>query len=235
MKNCILMRRTAYLVTMLIVSSHSKAATVQFTWELTLPNQLDLHVETSDGDNFGLAAYSVVLAPAPGVMITSLNHNSLRNALVENAAGEEGPGGFTLLRSADGPANLTIRGSQDLVAPTPFLIRGYGQTAGSFFSLGLTTSGSVEGNPWTDRPVIASITYALPPGYVFNPFEPSTYPIQFDVTSPDYFAYVFPQVSGTAIERAHLEPAPEPASLAMAAMGLIAMVGISRHQNPTVI
>ena len=135
-----------------VVQFYLKQDSVAGTWQLSACS--------SRGDNAGIASYSVPLIGA----ITSLDHKSPRAGAAENADGSlSGSVGFTLFRSADGtsPANLKVAGSQDNMAPTPFLIYGYGQTAGSWQTVSggpVKPLGSNEGNNWLARPVIASGT-----------------------------------------------------------------------------
>jgi hypothetical protein len=68
--------------------------------------------------------------------VTSLLHRSPRTNLTPEPNDLEldpAPAGFTLLRTGNVlPAGNPITGSQDTVGPTPYIIYGFGQTAGSF-------------------------------------------------------------------------------------------------------
>jgi hypothetical protein len=87
----------------------------------------DLYASASVDDNFGLASYKASLVNA-----TTILHRAPRALLSPDPSGidpEPQPAGFTLLRTANN--NSPITASQDTVGPTPYIIKGFGQTPGS--------------------------------------------------------------------------------------------------------
>jgi hypothetical protein len=130
----------------------------------------DLYARTSFGDNFGIASYKVSL-----LNTTSILHRSPRARLSPDPAGidpDQEPAGFTLLRTAN---NVNpIHASQDTVSPTPYLVKRFGQMAGSFASLFPTTNEFLQTNQttWGSAILIAEGTYS---GVVptFNFADPS--------------------------------------------------------------
>lgn len=177
------------------------------TWQLSLGVSFD---------NGGIASYRI---PIEGE-ITSLNHQSARAGAAENADGSlSGSVGFTQLRSADGIAEVskTLTGGQDVVTPTPFIIYGYGQSAGNWNTVAggpITPLGSNEGNNWLSRPIIASGT--MTPGT----WVKVAFPADIDVN-------VFAAVGNLNVVRA--VPYPEPASGVMAVAALLAVTASRRH------
>ena len=211
----------AAFVLSLVACSAVQAATVTVyldqnksagTWQLSL--------KSSTGDNAGIASYSIPLITP----VTALDHKSPRAGAAENPDGSlSGPIGFTLFRSADGvsEASRKIAGSQDNIAPTPFLIYGFGQTAGNFAGLNgsPTPLGSNEGNNWTDKPIIASGT-----------FTPGSF-VKIDRQSVDLVANVFNAAGGLDVSPATIVIVPEPATLALAGLGLVGCVVAARRRN----
>jgi hypothetical protein len=213
------MKRLSLLAAAVVLSgvSAANAATVTFTLDLTAgPGQFTLYGETSAGDNAGLAAYNVALTN-----IATVNHNSLRNAAAESSDGSlAGPVGFTLFRSADDttPAlgNVLIQGSQDTIAPTPFIIYGLGQAPGDLASRNIITAGSKEGDPWAARMVIATGTW-----------DPAQLPAFDTAAAVLTSANLFNDNAGLAVTAAANVVTnviiPEPGTLAMAGMSLIGL------------
>jgi hypothetical protein len=213
-KSCLLVS----LVAAIELCSAASAATVFYSIEYPAPGQFNVRVRASAGDNFGIAAYGVVLQPKPSVVITALDHNSPR-ALVENPGlNLTGPLGFTVFRSPDNSANLKAHGSQDTISPTPFIIRGYGQQAGNLGTVEnapITVLGGVEGPSWAATPIVATGTYTAPSG--------TSAPIGFDVSDVESVASVFLTSSGlTTISASIIIEVPEPSAFAL---GTIALVG----------
>jgi hypothetical protein len=197
----------------------------------------------SPSDAAGLASYGFAIKPGPGFTITALDHKSARANVAENYDGSlTGSVGFTTMRSPDGVANVVIRGGQNLTTPTPFLIYGFGQTAGSFQSVAngpVVPLGSNEGNNWASNPVIASGTYSGP----VNATWEGAAPVVFDSSTPSQFgAEVFASGNSSAVTPlrfvrayasqliplplppptayAEFEPVPEPASFELALIGV---------------
>jgi hypothetical protein len=219
------MRFCVMFLWVLVMSASSRAATVELWMDLSTPGQFQLRAQVSDGDNAGLASYSIPLKAAPGITITSLDHRSPRAGAAENPDGSlGGPVGFTVFRSADGPTNLLIRGEQDLITPTPFIIYGYGQTAGNFSGVTngpVTPLGSNEGNNWTSVPVLVSGTYTGTPHAKLIWIDLSAASAQ-AFTSPNSLAVT------TAIMET-LPPWPEPSSVTLAATALVALAAGRRR------
>lgn len=219
------------LVLSLCTAAAANAAIVTFTLDLTTAGQFELRAKASDGDNAGIATYGVVLTPASGVTVTALDHKSARAGAAESSDGSlSGSMGFTVVRSADGPANLGIRGGQNTIDPTPFLIYGYGQTPGSFATVQngpATPLGSNEGNNWLAEPVIASGTYT-------GGASAGGPALTFDLQTVDLLALTFNDAGSTAVAPATLVTRiiiPEPATVAIAGMGLIGLVGFARRRK----
>jgi hypothetical protein len=89
--------------------------------------------EADSGDNFGVASYAVTVQN-----VTSALHRASR-ASVQDADENVSPIGFTLLRSNNNqdvvPGGFQVHASQDNVTPSPYLVRGFGQSGGDFASL----------------------------------------------------------------------------------------------------
>lgn len=170
-----------------------------------------LRLHASHGDNGGIAAYSIPLVG----QITSLDHSSPRE-LVDNLAGTEShPVGFTLLRTADGisPASLKVGGSQDTITPTPFIIYGYGQQAGSLSEV-------------TGRIIIDDVFWAATPVIATGTMQPGTR-LTINRGSVDYLANVFIMAGSTQTMGATM--APEPSGFAMAACASLAAATVRRR------
>lgn len=209
-------------------ASSANAATVNFVLDLTGPaNTYSLKAKASNGDNAGLVVYSVELT---GNGLTA-NHNSLRNGGAENAAGDSGPVGFTSLRTPDVAAAtnaITFVGSQDVTNPGAHIIYSLGQESSNLAAKGLTPFGSLEGNPWESEMVIATGTY------VGSAFDRNA--IDFLPGGTLTVASVFSEVGSTsgiltADITTEIRLIPEPATFAIAGMGLIGLVGIARRRK----
>jgi hypothetical protein len=143
------------LIGLLLVAATAPAATVNFVLDLTGPDgSFNVYASSSLGDNGGLACYGVGLS---GPLI-ELDQVSPASCWAENSAGQTGTAGFTLLRTA------LLRGclfaAQDTLSPTPHLLFGMGQEAGSFDSLGLSTLGATSSASWGSEMLIATGMYA---------------------------------------------------------------------------
>jgi hypothetical protein len=103
-------------------------ATVSYVLSYPTPTTWTLEALASGADNFGIASYNVLLTGA-----STVDHRSPNYAF---SGPNNGPAGFTLIRSADGVS--AIGASQDTTNANSYLIPGYGQTAGSFAAAGLT-------------------------------------------------------------------------------------------------
>jgi hypothetical protein len=138
-----------------IRSSTAAAATATFTLETSVPGEFKVFAQVSQGDNGGLVTYGIPLLGN----ITSIDHVSPNIALAENTAQEIGPAAFTYLRSPDGDPEIT--GAQVIVPEaSPNVVYGFGQTAGSFAALGITSLGPPPEQPaWDAKLLIAEGTY----------------------------------------------------------------------------
>lgn len=249
----------AFACALLLISA-ADAATVTFhlyTPAVAGAGTFRVTVESSLGDNFGVASYGIQLignpAVGPGGNILTVNHNSLRGFDVETVSpgGDPGAAGFTLLRSADdtnasvGSAAITISGSQDTIDSSAHLIDGFGQYPSTSVANGLV--GFIpEGGGWGN----AGINYPgrFPPAHA-GEFEiargtmaPNSStpilrfgidfrPIPTAITGANVFTS--PDLSSTApatIVRIIHPPFPEPSSLALAALGALAGVAC-RHRG----
>jgi hypothetical protein len=178
------------LVGLAFVASSASAATVNFILDLTgAAGTFNVLAESSPGDNGGIGSYGLVMT---GPILT-VDHNSPKSAAAQNTVTQAfGTAGFTSLRTAD---NLTtLLASQDTITPTPHLIYGFGQQAGSFAALNLNSLDPMtEGATWESELLIASGTYTVGSG------EPG-----FDETNFDTFSNVFVTSGQAAVENADL-------------------------------
>jgi hypothetical protein len=98
---------------------------------LSGPGTYQLFANAAGADNNGIASYSISVQN-----VSSLLHRAPRVTSSTDENGDGGPAGFSLFRSANNAVALgtgfMVGASQDTVAPTPYLIDGFGQTAGSF-------------------------------------------------------------------------------------------------------
>src|SRR5262249_11530013 len=89
-----------------------------------------LFAQVSQGDNYGISAFSI-----PVLGVSSILNRAPRAIIADD---DGFPAGFTLARSANNqvviPGGFLLGGAQDSATPTPWLIRGFGQTAGSFIT-----------------------------------------------------------------------------------------------------
>jgi hypothetical protein len=106
-----------------------------------------LYAVDDNAGTFGIATYSVTLGPA-----VNTNGNRAPLTTIQDSNGDNQSAGFNLLRSSSNVNPMT--GAQNLPGQTPYLIKGMGQTVGSFGAtcqalgcpvIGPTTSGSWGG------------------------------------------------------------------------------------------
>ena len=191
------------------------AATITYYLDRTTPGQFRVLAQASAGDNFGIASYSVPLTGS----ITSIDHISPNTQFAQRADFVGGPAGFTNSRSADQSATLSA--SQDLITPTPHIIRGFGQEDSSFVEEGLEPLGAGDQFDWGVPLLIATGT--------------STGPVDFDRTSLEFSAVVLSTSSGaptTEDANWQLVVIPEPASIVLASILLTVSLGIRRRRRP---
>jgi hypothetical protein len=196
------------------------APIVTFTVQPMYPfGTFQITVDATRGDsNGGLAGYSFQIMPQSG-MIKGLDHKSARAPFALNGDGtESGPIGFNLLRSADN--NSLVTGFQDVITPTPFLIYNYGISPGNFDRAvqkpPATLFGSSEGNNWPSQPVIVSGMFS------------GQFPTLIELTAT---VFVRAGSSQTVAALAMVGPYlldPEPASAALAGLGLLVLTTTRR-------
>jgi hypothetical protein len=212
-------------------------------------NTYRLTAEVTGADAFGLAAYGIQLvgnAAVPTGSILTTNNSTLRGTDIETVApaGDPGPAGFTLLRSADdnnvaGSNAISITGSQDTTDSSAHLIRGFGMEASNVAAKGLMGS-FPEGNNWgnagfsyAQRPIVPAGEFelargtlaAVPGGLSAIDFIP----VPTAVTG----ASVFSSADGIGVIPAtivRIKVVPEPATLGMASMALIGLAALRRRK-----
>jgi len=108
-----------------------------------------LYGADDNAGSFGIATYSISLGPA---VTASSNRSPV--STISDSNGDNQSAGYSMLRSSTNANPMT--GAENLPGQTPFLIKGLGQTAGSFANVaaaapqpaavvGPTTSGSWGG------------------------------------------------------------------------------------------
>jgi hypothetical protein len=167
--------------------SDGSSPVVTYNVDLSVPGEFKIFASTSAGDNHGLAFYAVPFTAQTTGMITAIEQMSPAAHMASDENSVVGAAGFTVLRTDYALASgaLGICASQDIIGGTPHLIRGFGQTAGSFSELGLTSPDSSNPTAWDDSLLIAQGTYVG---------DPSDF--QLDVNSVDLVANVFSGETG---------------------------------------
>ncbi|MEX2172342.1 MAG: choice-of-anchor D domain-containing protein [Pirellulales bacterium] len=120
------------------LATRTFSATVNVDLRVDPGGTYELYLDSSLGDNFGIASYGVELAN-----IATLTHTSPRLGFATNAALKEGPAGFTQIRSADN-VSFVHAAQLNIPTPTPHIIRGFGQEASSFAAQGLSNFGNPQ-------------------------------------------------------------------------------------------
>jgi hypothetical protein len=195
-------------VGLLALASSTRAANVTYSISYPTPTTWQVTAKASLGDNGGIASYGFVLTESKPGGITGLTHSSIRVAEIQ-VGSEFGPLGFTLLRSANGVANKNVGGSQDTATPTPFLIYGYGQTAGHFGDIIIPE----DPKSWPAEPILANGT------------KTADTQIGIDVGNVLTLANVFTTAGSPATQAATVNLLiPEPSTCML---GSLAMIGLA--------
>ena len=151
----------AWLALAAVAPATAQQPVVTFHMDLSVPGEFSLFASSSLDDNFGISCYGLPFDEATAARITSLDHLSPVSNHAENAAGLAGTAGFSTLRSdLNLPGiGLTIFAGQNTISPTPHLIRGFGQSAGSLSDLGLAVLGQPVQPQWDSSLLLARGTY----------------------------------------------------------------------------
>jgi hypothetical protein len=177
---------------------------------LSGPNTWNLFASVSHGDNFGLAAYGISVQN-----VTSTFHRAPRVVHSEDLNFDIYSAGFSILRSANNGiisgTGFYITASQDTVAPTPYLIRGFGQSASSFAAHlpPENTNIGVTQPTWDSKLLLAEGSYAAGAApYI-------------DLSNIDSLVNVFNSAQGTETSRASWTAVvtPEPSSAILLMLG----------------
>ena len=106
------------------------------------PALVRFHLYAIDSDNQGIANYSITLGSA-----VLLSNNRSPVSAIQDMNGDSQTAGFSLLRSG---SNVNpIVASQNLAGQTPYLIKGFGVSAGSFAAISAADPGSSVTGPTT--------------------------------------------------------------------------------------
>ncbi|CAK9090439.1 Uncharacterized protein SCF082_LOCUS52628 [Durusdinium trenchii] len=203
----VLALRVAAVFTIAFSAAAANAANVSYTMIVDPGGTFDVFASASLGDNAGIAGYGVPLSGG----ITSVDHNSPFGSFATGGPGN-GPIGLSLFRSDDDVTSLAA--AQDTVSPTPYLIYGFGQTAGdlsTFPGLGGIFGDSQQlayGAPL----LIASGTWdGTTPGFGA--------PVETNVFVDNQSAATMAALVSTSVQAV-----PEPASIVMLAMGGVGLL-----------
>jgi hypothetical protein len=183
--------------------------------------------------DYGIGNYNIIVAGAG-----SVNHRSpVTN--IQDTNGDAQSAGFNLLRT---PTNANpIQASQNLPGLTPFLIHGFGQTAGSFTAQaaaiqpGSTVIGPTTSAAWGNYNTIAPLNgknWLFIAEGTYNPSSPPNITqATFDLyTSPTTFQQRGPTSAAILIT-------PEPSSVCLLTLAIIGASVFARwgRMNPTVV
>jgi hypothetical protein len=199
----------AVLGMLVLVGSTARAALVTYSVQLNPGNTFDVYASVSQGDNAGLAAFGVPL----GGGITSIDNKAPYGQFGSGTAGS-GAIGFTEVRSLDGDTLLS--GSQLTVpTPTPLLVYGLGQTAGSLSSVAnFGIFGNQEQLTYGAPLLLASGTYSGVAPFI--------------IANGNLGANVFLNNLGAAVVAANVV-VPEPSSIVLAGLGAVALLVARRR------
>lgn len=210
----VLVLRVAAVLTIAFSAAAANAANVAYTMIVDPGGTFDVFASASLGDNAGIAGYGVPLSGG----ITSVDHNSPFGSFATGGPGN-GPIGLSLFRSDDDVTSLAA--AQDTVSPTPYLIYGFGQTAGdlsTFPGLGGIFGDSQQlayGAPL----LIASGTWdGISPGFGA--------PVETNVFVDNQSAATMAALVSTSVQAV-----PEPASIVMLSMGGVGLLVWRRRRS----
>ncbi|MGE3244028.1 MAG: PEP-CTERM sorting domain-containing protein [Pirellulales bacterium] len=179
-----------------------------------------LYASITDAESTGIAGYGISIQG-----VSSVTHRAPRVNSSETVDGDIFPAGFTLLRSGNNQvptgSGFLIGAGQDTVTPTPYLIQGFGKTAGSFSALlpaGNTNTGIIQPT-WTSSLLLAEGNYNGTPSV--------------DLTNVDVFVNLFG--AGGAIAPATLAAETCTGSLAACGGGGNLPPVITAINNPDVL
>jgi len=206
---------TAALV---LVAQVAQAATVQYTLypNANGPGTFKVTAKVGGGDNGGLSGYGFDLTGN----VTALNHTTPASLAAQKGA-QIGPSGFGLARG-QGTSPAFAAGFQDITAANSPLLYNIGIAAGSFTDQGVTPL--VQPTPpsrstWEAEFELATGTYT-------GAFSS----LGFNTAGVNATANVFTALNANTV--LGVTPTfvviPEPATLAIAGMGLIGMLVIRR-------
>jgi hypothetical protein len=212
-------------------------------------NTFQIYAADDNAGTFGIATYSLTLGPA----VTASSNRSPVTTIQDNN-GDAQSAGFNLLRSSSNVNPMT--GAENLPGQTPFLIKGFGQTAGSFAAVaaaapqpasvvGPTTSSSWGGpyvggtlGDWNGANGVKKWLF-LGEG-TYNPAllgANLTTALVGIVPSATFTVYGSPndisQVATTTQLAFDFPPPqpPEPATITIAALSLFGLLGLARYRR----
>lgn len=204
-------------VALLVVGQAVQAATVTYTLIPDLAGNFRVTAKVGGGDNGGLSGYGFDLVGN----VTALNHTTPTSLAAQKGA-QIGPSGFGLARGAGTGANAFAAGFQDITAANSPLLYNIGIAAGSYTSQGVTTlvpPTAPSRSEWDAEFEIATGTYT-------GSFES----INFNPTGPNATANVFTALNASTVlgVTPTFVKIPEPATLAIAGLGLVGLFVIRR-------
>lgn len=215
------MRYVAFAVAAVVctaVASVSSAARVDYKLYMDAegPGTFRLTVQELDGpsDNRGIASFGVQLTGAT----TVVNQSPFTVDLTTFSQR-----GFNLLRSSDAASVAVLTGSQDTIGGAG-LIYNFGQAAGTWAANGITPGGPTtrpNTSGWAAELLLATGTY------------PPSGELGFNLQSPDFATNTFALTGSgvsSAVQTTQIIEIPEPATVALAGLGLIGVAALRRRK-----